>query len=259
MRRLVCLLTVLMMCMCMVLPAYAAEDSFVPSITYKPNPELVSFTGEDGEAYVGVVRDASGEIQGYVGLGCLRITPIAHVWDEEIEVPRTIETLLQFVYEGLNDGSMEISYEEYEIDLESFNMVIRDLFDARFSCEDHPEMLEPEGVVLELTFDLGVVEDAQVYVQTYDEETGEWTPIVKTVNNGDGTVTCTFEHLCAIAFSMPVAVSSAPVEEPPASNIWLWILLLLLALVIIIIMIIKKNKEKSEEESQKKPERRSKV
>ena len=245
MKKIICVITVLLLCASMALPVFAAEDSFVPSITYKPNPELVPVVGDDGEEYIGIMRDENGEIVDYVGVGCLRITPIAHVWDEEIEVPTEIEELLLFVYNGLNDGSMEIPYEKHEADLDPANMVIRDLFDARWGCEDHPKMLEPEGVVLELTFDLGVVADAQIFVQTYDEEAEEWNPIVKTVNNGDGTVTCTFEHLCAIEFSMPLAAAVVPTDDVQQPNILPWIILLIVAAGAVIGVVIAKNKKKA--------------
>lgn len=226
MRRAVSLLFALVLCFTLAGTALAAEDGFVPSITYKPNPELMPVVGEDGKEYIGVVRDASGKIISYVDYGCLRITPIAHVWDEEIEVPEEIEELLLFVYNGLNDGSMKIPYDKHEADLDPANMVIRDLFDARWYCEEHPLMLEPEGVVLELTFDLGVVADAQIFTQTYDEEKAEWHPIVKTVNNGDGTVTCTFEHLCAVQFSMPLVTAPAAADSAQKPLVWPWIALL---------------------------------
>lgn len=245
MRKVLCLLTVLLLCMSMVLPVFAAENGFVPSITYKPNPELVPVVGDDGKEYIGVVRDSEGNVQDYIGEGCLLITPIAHVWDEETEVPAEVEELLLFVYNGLNDGSMEIPYEKHEAGLDPANMVIRDLFDARWGCQEHPKMLAPEGVVLELTFDLGVVADAQIFVQTYDEATKEWNPIVKVVNNGDGTVTCTFEHLCAIAFSMPLAATAAPVEEAQKGNATPWIIVLLAAAAGAVGVVVAKNKKKT--------------
>ena len=246
MRRILCVLTVLLLCMSMVLPVFAADDGFVPSITYKPNPELVPVQGEDGEEYIGYVRDQDGNILSGVSEGCLRITPIAYVWDEEIEVPEKIEELLLFIYNSLNDGSMEMPYEKHEADLDPANMVVRDLFDARWSCEEHPKMLEPEGVVLELTFDLGVVADAQIFVQTYDEVTKEWSPIVDVVNNGDGTVTCTFEHLCAIEFSMPVkAATSAPVVEAQKPNVLPWIIILIAAACAAVAVVVVKNKKKT--------------
>lgn len=251
MKRIICLVTVLVLSLSLAIPVFAAEadSSFVPSITYKPNPEIIPVEGKDGEEYIGVIRDEGGEIVDYVGHGCLRITPIAHVWDEEIEVPEVIEELLLFVYEKLNDGSMEIPYEKHESDLDAGNMVIRDLFDARWLCEEHRAMLEKEGYVFELTFDLGVVADAQIFVMTYDEATGEWDPIIKTVNNGDGTVTCTFAHLCAIEFSMPVAAASVPTDNPTDNaqtpKVLPWIIAQIAALAGVAGVVVSKKKKKT--------------
>ena len=244
MKKLFSLALVLLLCVSMVFPVFAAEDNFVPSITYKPNPELVPVVGEDGKEYIGIIRDADGNVVSYVSAGCLRITPIAHLWDEEEQVPDVIRNLLQFVYDSLNSGDMEIPYEKHNAGLEPSNMVIRDLFDARWSCEDHPKMLEPEGVVLELTFDLGVVADAQIFTQTYDEAMDDWEPIVGTVNNGDGTVTCIFEHLCAIEFSMPLTPVTAPVEVEKTVNLLPWIILLIVAALMLFFFIVYKKKKK---------------
>ena len=243
MRKVICMMTVLLLCVSLVMPAFAQEDEFVPSITYKPEPEIVPVQGEDGKAYIGVIRNAEGEIIDYVEAGCLRITPVAHLWDEEIEIPEDIEELLRFVYQGLIDRSVEIPYAELQAELADANMVIRDLFDARWTCVEHPEMVAPEGIVLEITFDLGVMEDAEIFVTTYDEGTKAWTGIVKTVNNGDGTVTCTFEHLCAIAFSMGIAKDPAPVEEPTGMGILPWILLLVVAVVAVVVILVSKKKK----------------
>ena len=242
MRKALCFITVLLLCMSLAMPAFAAEDSFVPSITYKPNPEIVSVDGE----HIGVIRDEAGEIIDYVGHGCILITPVAHIWDEEIEVPVEIENLLSFLYEELNNNGMKIPYEKHEADLDAANMVIRDLFDVRWVCDEHREMIEAEGVTFEITFDLGVVADAQIFAMTYDEDAKDWNPIVSTVNNGDGTVTCTFEHLCAIEFSMPVASApSASAEDVQSSGAMPWIIALLVASAGVVGIVVGKNKKKS--------------
>lgn len=243
MRKIICLVITLVLCMSIAAPAYASENGFVPSITYKPNPEIVPVENPDGEEFIGVIRDEDGEIIDYVGHGCLLITPIAHVWDEEIDVPEEIERLLTKVYEALNDGSMRIPYEKHEADLDAANMVIRDLFDARWVCEEHRAMIEEEGITFEITFDLGVVADADIFVMTYDEDSNEWAPIVKTVNNGDGTVTCTFEHLCAIEFSMPVAASTVPSDDAQTPNVLPWIIALILAAVGVVVVLVSKKKK----------------
>ena len=247
MKKIICLLIAVLLCTTLAVPAFAAEGEFVPSITYKPNPEIVPVSGAPIEDAIGVIRDNEGNILDYVGHGCLMVTPIAYVWDEEIEVSNVVEELLLFVYDSLNEGSMEIPYEKHEAGLDAANMVIRDLFDARWVCEEHRKMVEAEGVTFEITFDLGVVADAQIYVMTYDEEANEWSPIVKTVNNGDGTVTCTFEHLCAVEFSMPIAaapsVPSEDVKEPV--NMLPWYIILILAVNAFVVILFAKKKKKT--------------
>ena len=244
MKRAVCLLTILMLCMCMVVPVCAAEeDGFVPSIVYKPEPEIIPVVGEDQQEHIAVIQDEAGESVQYVDEGCLDVTPIAQIWDDKEETPEDVKELLQTVYTGLNDGTLAIAYEKHNAGLDASKMVIRDLFDARFYCQDCPKALEPEGAVMELTFDLGVVADAEIYVQTFDEETQEWSPIVKTVNNGDGTVTCTFEHLCAIAFSMPIVSDEAPAEVSSSPNVMPWIVMLIVAAAACVAVVVVKNKK----------------
>ena len=48
MKRFICLLTVLVLCLSLAAPVFAEEAGFVPSITYKPNPEIVPVEGEIG-------------------------------------------------------------------------------------------------------------------------------------------------------------------------------------------------------------------
>ena len=246
MRKLICLVTVLLLCMSFALSAFATEGGFVPSITYKPEPEIQPVVGENGEEYIGVLRNAEGEIVGTLEESCLIVTPIAHVWDPNEAVPKEIEELLLFVYEGLSDGKVELPYSAFAANLDAANMVIRDLFDVRLNCEECEAALAIEGVTLELTFDLGIVADVQVYVASFDEETGKWEAIVSAVNNGDGTVTCTFEHLCAVSVAMPLATASAPVVEATSnSNVTPWIIVLVAAVAAVAGVVIVKGKKKT--------------
>ena len=64
MKKVICLLIVLMLCLSMAAPAFAAEDDFVPSITYKPNPEIVPVEGEDKPlTYVQLTDDGINFVQ----------------------------------------------------------------------------------------------------------------------------------------------------------------------------------------------------
>ena len=253
MRKVICMMIAIVLCLGLVAPTYASEAGFVPSITYKPIPTIVSVADENGNEFAGVIRNEQGEIVDYIEHSCISIVPVAHIWEEGIEVPETIADLLLYVYNELKAGTKKIPYEKHEADLDPANMVIRDLFDVQWTCEEHPSMIEAEGVTLDITFDLGVVADAQIFVMTYDEAAKEWNPIVKTVNNGDGTVTCTFEHLCVVELSMltapvaPAASTAAPAEDAQEpANLLPWIIALGLAVVaFVVVLVVSKNKKKA--------------
>lgn len=231
MKRIVCMLMGLVLCLNLAVTTFAAEKGFVPSISYKPGPELVPTKGPDGNTHLGVIRDGEGNVLGYVEEGCLRITPVAEVWEAGADVPENIAQLLRFVYEQLKSGQMQLPYEKHNAELDPAEMVIRDLFDVRWSCQEHRDMMNREDTVLELTFALGVEAETRIFAMSYDEETGDWSPILSAVNNGDGTVTCSFAHLCAIAFSMPVAAAAVPVDDAPGINAMPWIVVMTLSAV----------------------------
>ena len=102
MKKVLALLLAIVIIGSLSIPVFAAENGFVPSITYKPNPEIVPVEDKEGGEAIGVICDENGEIIDYVDHGCLQITPIAYVWDEEMEVPEDVERLLTFVYEELD-------------------------------------------------------------------------------------------------------------------------------------------------------------
>ena len=188
MKRMFAIITVVMMCVSLMVPAMAAQE-FMPSVTNKPAPEVL----------VARIVDEDGNIIKEVGGECLIITPVSEA-NTSTEIPAASREVLLDVYGKLLDGSMTIPYEKHNDNLDPSKMVIRDLFDATFVCTECPEMLEPEGVVLEIVFDLNVAPGVNVYAMTYKND--QWDPIVSCVNNGDGTVTATFEKLCPVEFSI---------------------------------------------------------
>jgi hypothetical protein len=178
-------------------------------VSNKPAPEIVPVVDPDGNPAIGVLCDGDGRIIDYVYEDCLIITTVSEA-KTSTEIPDHAEKVLLDVYGKLTSGEMTIPYEKHDSKLNTGNMVIRDLFDATFICAEHPDMLEPKGVTLRITFRLNVAKDVDVYAMTY--KNNEWNPVVSTVNNGDGTVTCTFEHLCPVEFSVKTA------DEPPVQT-----------------------------------------
>lgn len=195
MKKITALLIALALIVAMACPVFA--DGFTASPT---DPDLFELVETDG--YVGIIRDANGEEVARVPAGCLLITSLEDVKDETKDVPEEICQLLESVYEALTNGDMELPYEKHDAALSGDNMTMRSLFDIRFTCEDHKAMMEQEGYTLEVTLKVSIEADTTVYTMFYDEETEEWAPIVSTENNNDGTVTCVFEQLCAVEFSV---------------------------------------------------------
>lgn len=242
MKKFIACIVALMVCASMVLPVYAAP-TFTPSVTNKPSPDIVPVTDPDGKPALGeVLKD--GEVIGYVYEDCLVITSVADALTSEY-IPSAARDLLLSVYEKLNNGQMKLPYDKFKASLKPEKMVIRDLFDVSFLCAgtpvDHLEILEPAGVVLRLTFDLGIGKNDKVYTMTYKNE--DWDSIVSTVNNGNGTVTCTFEHLCPVAFSVEVddSGSDTPPSEtgdPDSENMIMWIVLASVSLVAVVALVV---------------------
>ncbi len=239
MKKLVCYLLVLVMCASLIGSVFA--DEFVPSIGDKGAPGIVTIKDDEGNPAIGVVRNPDGSAESYIYEPCLVITPVSQA-NTSTEIPEDARATLLSVYAALSDGSMSLPYEKFNANLDPEKMTIRDLYDATFLCEDHPAMLEPEGVTFEITFDLGVSEYTEVYTMTYKE--GVWAPIVSTTNNGDGTVTCVFEKLCPVAFSVYAGSSVPAPDTGDNSNLALWTSLMAIAAVALVAVIVLNNRKK---------------
>ena len=230
MKKLICLLTVLALAMAFACPVFAAE-AFVPSISDKEEPDIVpDENGVMGEIW------KDDEVVDKVEGGCLVITPISEA-ETSTEIPEDARAELLYVYMELLEGDMTLPYEQDGLDPET--MVIRELIDASWLCEDHPAMLEPEGVTIDLTFDIGVDADTKVYV--YVRIDGVWTA-VPVINNGDGTVTCTFEELCPIAFCVAAGTGKPPVQTGDEFNPTLWIVVLAVSAVALVGVVVLRRK-----------------
>lgn len=242
MRKVISLILALVMCFSLCSVVCAAEDDFVPSISYKDGPGLVIGEDDEGNPAAGVIRDSNGEVIDYIDPECLVITTIAEALEDvDTGIPDDAEELLEYVYQELLAGNMELPYEDDQ------DMTIIQLIDATFRCAgttvgvDHEAMIEPEGVCIELTFDLGVKADVPVTVMVYID--GKWTPIVSFTNNGDGTVTCVFEKICPIAFAVPSnAVQPPKTGDNSAAELGLWIALLAASSVALVGLVIFRRK-----------------
>ena len=239
MRKIACLFVALLLCMSMAVPAFAAENAFVPSIPEKDGPEFSYGEDEEGKPTVGVLTDKDGNVIGYVYEDCLVITSIAKVKDSD-KIPEDARQELLKVYEQLKDGSMKVPYDKISADLDPDKMVIRELVDLSWLCDEHDEMLDGEGNSLKLTFKMGVESGTDVYVMTFVD--GEWKPIKSVVNNGDGTITCVFEEICPVLFAVERDGEAVPPQTGDNANLTLWIVVLAVSVAAMAAVLIYRGK-----------------
>ena len=251
MKRLIAIIAACVVLASLCVPVLAAEAEFVPSVTYKPAPDVVPVPDPDGKHAIGTLCDEDGQIIDYVYEDCLVITPIAEV-DTSTRIPEIAREILREVYSQLKSGVMELPSSKIDKKYNTGNMVVRDLFDVSFLCEEHPKMLAEEGVTLKLTFDLGVAEGETVVVMVYmggmlsrarSSVSGEWVP-VEAVNNGDGTVTCVFEDVCPVAFSVPTGVTPPEKTGDVSGLHWALIALGALAAIVVVTVIYRADQKK---------------
>ena len=230
MKRLVCLLAVMLICCSLVMPAFAAEG-FVPSISYKDGPDA-----ED--AYI---QDGSGNKEG-IG-NCIVVTSIKEAEEKSTDIYQETRDLLLDVYKQLDEGSMKLP-------LDNEKYVIRELVDVSFrktTCHEaghlHHENLEKPEVTATVDFDLGIPKNVEVVVLSYRD--GKWNEIKSVTNNGDGTVTCVFDYFCPVAFCVEAnAVAESPKTGDQIAAMILWVVLLIVSAVALVVLLVLRKKKK---------------
>lgn len=238
MKRVMSILIAMLVVVALACPALA--DNFVPSITYKPHPQIVPVVDENGVEHIGALVDANGKVLEYVDAECLDITSIAEVLENKEGISAEVKALLEKLYNGLKSGEMKLPYEKHSESLKASDMVLRELFDIRWRCTDHAEKLKQDGVYLQLTFKLGLGKNDDIYVMSYDEAANDWEPITSAKNNGDGTVTCTFAHLCGMEFSVHQTNASTTGDT---FNMMPWIIVMAVSASAIVVLLVCKKKQ----------------
>ena len=223
MKRVICWVCLVILILSLVLPAFAATGTFVPSISYKDGPQV-----EDA------VMDGKDVV------GCMVVTSIKGAKEKTTDIGQADRDLLLEVYEKLDNGSMKLP-------LENEGYVVRELVDVSFAknCEDaahdHKAWLGQEDTTAEVTFDLGIKATTDVEVLAYVN--GEWVA-VSAKNNGDGTVTCVFEDFCPVAFCVDAdAEKDIPqTGDAAGQNLTRWFVLLAVSLLAVVALVANRKK-----------------
>ena len=190
MRKVFTVILAVVLCMGLTSQAFATESPFTPSVSYKDGPTLEG-------------ADVHGE--------CLIVTSVLQAENKTTGIHQDERDLLLEVYEELSEGTMKVPMPE--------GYVIRDLVDVnwhRADCVDehhgHKEWLNEDDTEIAVTFDLGVAPGVKVLV--YSLVNGQWVEAKSVKNNGNGTITVVFEHLCPVAFCVPIS----DVQDPPETG-----------------------------------------
>lgn len=220
-------------------------EGFAPSITVKPAPDVETTPDPDGKPVIGHVVDENGNILSTEYHDCIVITPVSEAKTSE-RIPADAAELLLDVYDEISAEGYKFSSMSEKLngmvaaDLgegkDADDLVVRDLFDVTVLCEELETLLAVEGNVITIKFKVAVDKSTPVYVMTYTD--GVWEPIVKTVNNGDGTLSCTFEHFCPVVFMVPAdnAPDTPPTGDTSVDNT-LWVTLMIGASLLVIALV----------------------
>lgn len=231
MKRLIGLLLVLILCLGLAVPAFAA---FVPSIGFKDGPAILEATMDGADRKP-----------------CLVITSIKAAQEKSTDISQEARDLLLDVYAKLENGTMVLP-------LGDVSYVVRDLVDVSFaasSCvkeHNHEQWLAKKGNTITITFDLGIDESTMVSVLTYVD--GEWVFAKSAVNNGDGTMSVELENIGPVAFAVTDSEVTPPAQEDGFAWWWIIILLVLIAGLIFFLIFWKKRKDEEEEEDENETE-----
>ena len=246
------ILSIVLAVLVMVAPFTVAvsAENFVPSISYKPAPELVSEEDEDGRQVIGVVIDADGNAISTEYHECIVITPVSEAEDSD-DIPEAAADLLLSVYSEISNSDFKLSSLSEELNKRvasdigegknADDLIVKDLFDVTVLCDELKESLAPIGNTLTLTFKVSVDKGVPVYAMTY--KNGQWAPIVNVVNNNDGTITCTFEDFCPVAFFVPASTEVNPPQTGDTTETIIWAVVMISAISLIVALVAVNRKK----------------
>ncbi len=250
MKKAISILLVVLTMFTLTVNALAASSDFVPSITNKGAPELVYTTDDSGNKVIGYVKDENGTVLSTEKDECVVITSVSDA-DGSKDIPADAKAALKAAYDQLTKTDVKLSTAcpalndvvkkalgEYK---NADNLIVKDLFDVSVLCEDlKTTHLPKEGTTLALTFKLGIAKDAFVTAMSY--KNGAWN-VVDTVNNGDGTVTATFEHFCPVAFLVEDTTTPSTGDNSNSYlAVWYAVMAVSLVLAVALVVVFRRKK-----------------
>lgn len=204
---------------------YAIDVSkFTPSVSGKTAPQMITFTGEDGEVYIGYIRNDTGDMEIAVAdRNYILITAVAERdYVVDIQTHEHLEWSYDSILEVEDVGELFAGHDENEIIPDSEHMTIADALDnilAEMDCDlthdqlvvkdlfevsaygDYLHYLYDEYYYLEVTFDTSFDADEPLVV-IHSPDSKHWSVLANedVRVNSDGTVTLKMYDLGSFAF-----------------------------------------------------------
>lgn len=222
MEKMLCLIAVLALAISMFVPAFAAEDDFVPSISYKDGPTIV-----EAEMNGGRMED------------CLVVTSLKAAAEKTTDISQEDRDLLLDVYDKLLKGELAIPMPE--------DYIVRELVDISWgetTCiqpgHSHEEELKQDGVAVKIQFDLDIKPEDELKIYAYHD--GKWDEVQILELTEDGNAVCLFEHFCPVAFCVKNEKNIDPTGDISAENLLLWIVMLSVSTAAVVVMFANRRK-----------------
>lgn len=222
MRKLICLIGAVAMCFALGSRVFAAEQEFVPSITYKDGPQIDS--AEMDSQNVG---------------SCLVVTTIQGAKEQKTDITQDARDLLLDVYDQLKEGTMQMPSEAGKVILELVDVSFKENHCVQ-QGHGHREELEKPGTTVTVTFDLTVPTRAELTVFIYHD--GQWKPVEQVRNTGDGEVTCVFEDICPVAFCVDSNFNVDVPKTGDTGQVLLWLMVLVLSGAGVVVLLRRKSR-----------------
>lgn len=201
MKKVVVLLVAVALMVAMTVPAFAS--GFTPSVTAKPAPTVVPQTGDDGQQYDAVIRDAEGNTVAYVPSGALIVTPVSESDTADAEIKSRLDTSYQTIQSASSltelNSQLEQTIKEISPDTSVDDLVVRDLFDVT-TVGEYAQYLQEPGDTLTIRFELSGDSALMLAVLTSVDGV-TWSIVPDYLITRDGNfVEITLEHLGVFAF-----------------------------------------------------------
>ena len=221
-KVMVCLL-VTALCLCTSLSAFANAVEFVPSINYKPAPEVTETLPEGHE-------------------DCIVVTPVSEAdTSEDISAEDAAE--LKQLYADLTAEGTKLSEECPDLNAvvadklgenkTADDLVVRDLFHIGADCDDLTAYLEEDGTA-KVTFASTVAQGESVFAMMYVD--GAW-KVVDVVNNQNGTITVSVTEWGTLAIMVPASADSDDTQTGESTNTVLWVVVMGVAVAAMVLSI----------------------